>query len=300
VAQETLCKTCLQLEQEGPEGSPNAGNASPCKRQRVHPHLVIASHCRPSVLLMLVSTLWQTPALWLLLCSSTRMALDGLVSVKKRRTHNVGLAVPAVLPLVPAMLGKLEVELAMYQRILTYWPQFGPSLEYGICAALRDTISATARQCGLVQVCPTFWSAYESFLRWLVPVTVELARNTHSTTFHQDYTCTTCSHAHAELFRGLPLTPLGVVCGCTHSDHEGTRPFSVDIVQKLTLLASLQAKPLAAPLPMVPDVRESPRKLFGRKKQQAPPPPPPVPAPEPASKWVPPLPECTLALLHNP
>lgn len=61
-----------------------------------------------------------------------------------------------MLPLVPAMLGKLEAELALYQRILTYWPQFGPSLEYGICAALRDTVSATSRQCGLVQV-PASW-----------------------------------------------------------------------------------------------------------------------------------------------
>ena len=57
-----------------------------------------------------------------------------------------------MLPLVPAMLGRLEAELAMYQRVVTYWPQFGPSLEHGICAVLRDTVSATSRQCGLVQV----------------------------------------------------------------------------------------------------------------------------------------------------
>jgi hypothetical protein len=68
-------------------------------------------------------------------------------------TPSASPAVPAVLPLVPAMLGRLEAELAMYQRIVIHCPQFGPSLEYGICAVLRDTTSATSRQCGLVQVC---------------------------------------------------------------------------------------------------------------------------------------------------
>jgi hypothetical protein len=68
--------------------------------------------------------------------------------------------VPAVLPLVPAMLGRLEAELAMYQRIVIHCPQFGPSLEYSICAVLRDTTSATSRQCGLVQVCAVRLARY--------------------------------------------------------------------------------------------------------------------------------------------
>jgi len=59
---------------------------------------------------------------------------------------------PAILPLVPAMLAKLEGELGLYQRIVTSWPQFGPALEASMCAALRDTVAATSRQCGLVQV----------------------------------------------------------------------------------------------------------------------------------------------------
>lgn len=50
------------------------------------------------------------------------------------------------------MLAKLEGELTLYQRIVTCWPQFGPALEASVCAALRDTIAATSRQCGLVQV----------------------------------------------------------------------------------------------------------------------------------------------------
>ena len=50
--------------------------------------------------------------------------------------------------------------------------------------------------------------------------------------------------------------------------------------------SSLQAKPqAAAPVPVVPDVQETPRKLFGRRKS-APltPLPIPAPVPEPASR----------------
>lgn len=59
---------------------------------------------------------------------------------------------PRVLPLVPSILEAMEGEMAQYQRLIVFWPQFGPLLEASMCAALRDTITATARQCGLVQV----------------------------------------------------------------------------------------------------------------------------------------------------
>lgn len=57
-----------------------------------------------------------------------------------------------MLPLVPAMLEALKEEMAQFQRLVTYWPHFGPALESSVCAALRDATAATSRQCGLFQV----------------------------------------------------------------------------------------------------------------------------------------------------
>lgn len=60
-----------------------------------------------------------------------------------------------MLPLVPSILEAMDGEMAQYQRLIVFWPQFGPLLEASMCAALRDTITATSRQCGLVQVIST-------------------------------------------------------------------------------------------------------------------------------------------------
>lgn len=152
-------------------------------------------------------------------------------------------AAPAVLPLVPAMLGKLKAELGLYQRILTYWPQFGPGLEYGICAALRDTISATSRQCGLVQVRP---------------------HNCESTATGPRDPCG-ANGWRGECFVGHIIGQLGCLCVSSLPAVQHARPRHT--YEVLWCLA-LQQKPAAAPVPQVPDVRESPRKLFGRKSKQ--------------------------------
>ena len=50
------------------------------------------------------------------------------------------------------MLERLSREVDRYERVVTYWPVFGPQLEGTSCAALRDTTGAVSRQCGLTQV----------------------------------------------------------------------------------------------------------------------------------------------------
>ena len=59
-----------------------------------------------------------------------------------------------MLPLVPEMLEALQEEMAQFQRLVTYWPQFGPALESSMCTVLRDATGATSRLCGLIQVLP--------------------------------------------------------------------------------------------------------------------------------------------------
>lgn len=48
------------------------------------------------------------------------------------------------------MLQRIQGEVARYERVISYWPSFGPSLEAAVCAALRTTTAAVSRQCGLI------------------------------------------------------------------------------------------------------------------------------------------------------
>ena len=48
------------------------------------------------------------------------------------------------------MLQRIRGEVLRYERVITYWPTFGPSLEGAVCASLRATTAAVSRQCGLV------------------------------------------------------------------------------------------------------------------------------------------------------
>ena len=57
-----------------------------------------------------------------------------------------------VAPLVEEMLQRIGGEVARYERVITYWPVFGPLLEGAVCAALREATGAVTRQCGLAQV----------------------------------------------------------------------------------------------------------------------------------------------------
>ena len=50
------------------------------------------------------------------------------------------------------MLQRIQAEVTRYERVITYWPSFGPSLEAAVCAALRTTTAAVSRQCGLMPV----------------------------------------------------------------------------------------------------------------------------------------------------
>lgn len=55
-----------------------------------------------------------------------------------------------VAPLVEDMLSAIEGEMGRYERIITYWPVFGPDLEKCVTGALREATAAVSRQCGLV------------------------------------------------------------------------------------------------------------------------------------------------------
>lgn len=57
-----------------------------------------------------------------------------------------------VAPLVEEMLARIGSEVGRYERVVTYWPVFGPLLEGAVCAALREATGAVSRQCGLAQV----------------------------------------------------------------------------------------------------------------------------------------------------
>ena len=50
------------------------------------------------------------------------------------------------------MIDRLGREVQRYERVINYWPVFGPQLEGAACAALRDTTLAVSRQCGLSQI----------------------------------------------------------------------------------------------------------------------------------------------------
>ena len=55
-----------------------------------------------------------------------------------------------VAPLVEEMLSAIEGEMGRYERIITYWPVFGPDLEKCVTGALRESTISVSRQCGLV------------------------------------------------------------------------------------------------------------------------------------------------------
>lgn len=55
-----------------------------------------------------------------------------------------------IAPLVGEMLQRIQAEVARYERVISYWPSFGPNLEAAVCAALRTTTAAVSRQCGLI------------------------------------------------------------------------------------------------------------------------------------------------------
>lgn len=57
-----------------------------------------------------------------------------------------------VAPLVEEMLQRLNSEVNRYDRVITFWHQFGPDLEAAVCTVLRETTAAVTRQCGLVAV----------------------------------------------------------------------------------------------------------------------------------------------------
>ena len=59
-------------------------------------------------------------------------------------------------PLVDEMLQRIAAEVARYERVITYWPVFGPALEGAVCASLRETTASVTRQCGLAQVASRF------------------------------------------------------------------------------------------------------------------------------------------------
>lgn len=75
-----------------------------------------------------------------------------------------GCAGPPVLPLVPELLEALQEEMAQFQRLVTYWPQFGPALESSMCTVLRDATGATSRLCGLIQVLPVLRPRHSELL----------------------------------------------------------------------------------------------------------------------------------------
>lgn len=55
-----------------------------------------------------------------------------------------------IAPLVGEMLQRINSEVQRYERVITYWPAFGPDLEGAVCASLRATTAAVSKQCGLV------------------------------------------------------------------------------------------------------------------------------------------------------
>lgn len=54
--------------------------------------------------------------------------------------------------LVEDMLNAVQSEMGRYQRIITYWPMYGPDLERAVTGALREATMGVSRQCGLVQI----------------------------------------------------------------------------------------------------------------------------------------------------
>ena len=68
------------------------------------------------------------------------------------------------------MLQRIQAEVARYERVITYWPTFGPSLEAAVCAALRTTTAAVSRQCGLIPMIGVGPLAQSSCLSCCLPL----------------------------------------------------------------------------------------------------------------------------------
>lgn len=56
-----------------------------------------------------------------------------------------------VSPIVNNMQQRIKAEAERYERVVSHWPMFGSMLEAVMSAALRETITAVCKQCGLVQ-----------------------------------------------------------------------------------------------------------------------------------------------------
>ena len=56
-----------------------------------------------------------------------------------------------VSPLVSEMLQRLDAEILRYERVIQYWPVFGPLLEGAVCAVLRETTTGVVQQCSAPQ-----------------------------------------------------------------------------------------------------------------------------------------------------
>jgi hypothetical protein len=56
-----------------------------------------------------------------------------------------------VAPLVEGMLSEVEAEMKRYERIVGHWPVHAAELESALVGALRDSVEAVSRQCGLMQ-----------------------------------------------------------------------------------------------------------------------------------------------------
>lgn len=57
-----------------------------------------------------------------------------------------------VAPICHEMLRHVVNEMHRYERVITYWPLFGPYIEAALCVVLRSIIGAVSRQCGMTRV----------------------------------------------------------------------------------------------------------------------------------------------------
>ena len=70
-------------------------------------------------------------------------------------SHDCGAEDALVSPLVSEMLQRLDAEILRYERVIQYWPVFGPLLEGAVCAVLRETTSGVCQQCSSAAGPPT-------------------------------------------------------------------------------------------------------------------------------------------------
>ena len=85
-------------------------------------------------------------------CSQTSSGC-AVGSTARPRPHNHACAGGMLVsPLVEEMLQRLDAEILRYERVIQYWPVFGPLLEGAVCAVLRETTSGVLHQCGIPQL----------------------------------------------------------------------------------------------------------------------------------------------------